>query len=188
MAADAVWPVKEGWFVRMSVAVVKSRQSVESVVLNLLSIVGGGVAFPYGGVLYLASGAGPTFMGILMLLTGLVLLYAGLTGISTSLVVSLEGIRVRSLWGSREVSWREVQTLHFQTNYFNKYSARIVLDDPDKRPVGLLLGLLGNSHELGKALVEAAYTSNPEIRFSGAHHYGPPPYGIFSGQSEYSSR
>lgn len=70
--------------------------------------------------------------------------------------------------------------MSFHTNYFNSYS--VMLLPHATKNVGrvmLYLAFVQNGHELAKAIIEAAASANPSVRFTGGHHYGPGPYGIF---------
>lgn len=162
----------------MSNAIIKSRHGSWSVLFNVFGLTGGlGCLFLATNRLVVGVWLSPSTL--LLTAAGVLLTLTVVTALSLRLVITLDGLMVKSVWGSRKVAWREVTEVRLQTNFFGKYTA-ILYFHPPGRGIGLLLGLLGNDHELAKALLEAASTSNPHVSLTGSHHYGPPPYGVFS--------
>ena len=99
--------------------------------------------------------------------------------ISAQYEVDKDGIKVRHWWRKHYVFWGDIERVTFQTNFGFGYIVHIKKKGK-VRLIRLFLAGVGNGHELGKAMIEAATLANPEIRFLGMHEYGPPPYGIFT--------
>lgn len=158
--------------------VVRSRHGVWSALYNLF-VVGLGVGMFMMGAQYLLGLRETLWETMLLLGPGALLVYVGLAGLSMRLAIDLEGISLKSIWGAREAKWPDVETVRFRTNYFGAYTVILYLGVPGNRRFQVMVGLARNGHELGKAILEASSVSNPAVRFTGAHHYGPPPYGIF---------
>ena len=99
--------------------------------------------------------------------------------LSAHYVVDIDGVRVKHWWRKHYIFWEDIERITFQTNFGFGYIVHIKKKGK-KLPVRLSLAGVGNSHKLGKAIIEAATLANPKIRFLGMHEYGPPPYGIFA--------
>ena len=103
--------------------------------------------------------------------------------VSAQYIVEQEGILVRHWWRKHYILWKDVERIVFQTNFGFGYVVHIKRNDK-MLPVRLVLAGVGNGHKLGKGMIEAATAANPSIHFLGAHEYGPPPYGIFTGDDK----
>lgn len=100
--------------------------------------------------------------------------------LSAKYVVEQDGIHVRHWWRHHYISWEDVVSIHFLTNFGFGYTVSIKVKRGSMWNAKLSLATVGNGHKLGKSIIEAGSTANPNIRFLGAHEYGPPPYGIFT--------
>lgn len=158
--------------------VVTSRHGLWSVLRNLTAIVLG------AGVLLLGALNFSGFLHeirylLLSLIMGPVIAYAGIPGLALHVEIDREGVKYRSLWGKWRVRWLDVEEVNVRTNFYGSYGVRLLASRENNRRFSFFTGYAQNGHELGIAILEASSTANPSMRFTGAHRYGPHPFGMF---------
>lgn len=160
------------------VLVVRSRHGVWSVSFNCFVVVVGLGMSLLGAVGLLGLIDLP--IPLLVFLAGPISALGGVLGLTTRFEIDLNGVTcVDIIWGRRRIAWTDVREVNFHTNYFNSYSVTLFPHDKNTKRLMLDLSSVQNGHELARAILEAAATANPNVRFTGGHHYGPPPYGVF---------
>ena len=98
--------------------------------------------------------------------------------------VDAEGMAMSSFWGKKELRWKEIHTISVMPGYgyipFIGYNV-LIHTKKSRRAVALSTITFGNSHRLMKAIIEASFQANRNIRIKGSllDIYGLPPYGIF---------
>lgn len=115
-----------------------------------------------------------------MAAVGSLFLFLALQLLSQTYTVSLEGVDVRRLRGSRFIRWEEVKALGevpilwLNSNYY--------LTPYEGRGIALYTSFMAHPRQSAKALIEAAYLNGADIKFKFVlgNEFGPPPYGIFT--------
>ena len=111
---------------------------------------------------------------------GLLFFWFGIELLTTQIVVSLQGITVKSITSSKFLCWRQVQKLYIVPTYFGLYNVSLKQDE--KRHLFVPTYTFANRRELIQVSIEAAKTKNPELTLNAwvENLYGLPPYGIFT--------
>lgn len=112
---------------------------------------------------------------------GLLLVWLLLTWISLRLEVHQEYFEIRSLWGNRKLSWEQMAavkpTLGLAAG-ISPFQFFISLSNFKSRRTLLMLFPFHNREELLKAIINASWRANPNVRLSSSltARYGFPPY------------
>ena len=106
-------------------------------------------------------------------------LWASLSLLKQHYVVSLEGIYVSRLFGSRFIRWDEVEILNVIPTYAGADNIKLFLHAG--KSATLYIAFLAHQARSARTIIEAAHFGNSEItvNFALGNDYGPPPYGIF---------
>ena len=123
---------------------------------------------------------------VLGVVLGVGLYWLCLKAFTTQYIVSLEGVKVKSIWVKQDIDWQQVQTLFVHSvHYFGWGGNLFNLEFGNGKRHVILISFIGNHKEVAQAIIEAATSSNPQVQLSGLWEsaYGSPPYGIFTEQS-----
>ncbi|MCA9839506.1 MAG: hypothetical protein KC422_21530 [Trueperaceae bacterium] len=148
------------------------------------------------GVLGIGGFLGSLFQGLQQPFLALGALILGFTGLSFSLSIpflkyeiTIKGVKIRQLTGTRFISWNDMRAITAQPTFFGAYNFGVYTKPGKGKNAILYTSILPKHHTVAKAIIEAGTTSNPEIVpnvwVKGV--YGPPPYGIFSSYIKESS-
>ncbi len=157
---------------------IHSRQSYGSYLIYSLCLFVG-VAGPILGLNSLiAKGDREALFAII---AGPLLIWWGLGAITAQYEIDIQSIRMRTIWKSRTILWSDVVELRAKPNYFGQFVI-VIATKSDDRGVALISSFMENQKEIVRAIAEASFLSNPDVRVGRifASIYGLPPYGIFA--------
>ena len=102
-----------------------------------------------------------------------------LTVLTSKYEISLEGIKTRSLWRRRSLTWSEIKEITIVDAFVAKGIQISIASS--RMPTPLLTAQMGNQEELNKAIIEAFMQAKPSYQLDQAtiNTYGYPPFGIF---------
>ena len=122
---------------------------------------------------------------VLGIIFGVGLYWLCLKAFTAQYVISLEGMKAKSIWGKQDIDWQQVQALSIDDIHYLGFGMNLFyLEFSNGKRHSILSSFIGNHKEVEQAIIEAATSSNPQVQLRGLGQraYGAPPYGIFTEQ------